>query len=192
MFIFKLSIIITYVLSNYSIISTIIVLCVQFLKCFKKNFLGDFQGCWNKLTSYFWFKASVKYRIFTSENYDLLYSLECRQQQREAARRIEIDTRVSKQLTSTQTTTIKQHQPAAPILSSSHQQAAPMSPTRSTKRLLLQFMCKPNYTHLMLSQISQMTQQQATLTTNICEPTHIIINQTLAAGDSYIYCTNSN
>ena len=43
----------------------------------------------------------------------------------------------------------------------------------------------------MLSQISQMSEQQATSTINICEPAHIIINRTSAAGDSHIYCTNS-
>ena len=43
----------------------------------------------------------------------------------------------------------------------------------------------------MLSQISQMSKRQATTTTNICEPAHIIINPTSAADYSYIFCTNS-
>ena len=41
----------------------------------------------------------VKCRIFTRENYDLLYSRECRQQQQREAAKMEIDTRVSTQLT---------------------------------------------------------------------------------------------
>ena len=39
--------------------------------------------------------------------------------------------------------------------------------------------------------LSQMSQQQATSTTNICEPAHNIINPTSAAGDLYINHTNS-
>ena len=37
-----------------------------------------------------------------------------------------------------------------------------------------------------------MHRQQATLTVNLCEPIHITINRTSAAGDSYNSHTNSN
>ena len=39
--------------------------------------------------------------------------------------------------------------------------------------------------------LSKMSRQLATSTINICEPAHIIVNQTSAAGDSHIHCANS-
>ena len=102
-----------------------------------------------------------------------MYSRECRQSTKRSRKRWEGHTGDHNK----QTTTNQKHQPAAPN-----------SPTS----LLLSPTGSSSYTNQQQGLIQLIYVQQAITTTNICELAHIIINQSAAADNYYIYCTNSN